>query len=145
MRYRHFLTFLAIVGLLAACTTPRDEAIREGWKGHIVAYQKVVSDRHGVVGYVKVYEYRDEPYPDSFRLYHVFDLDFRERGVLNEGGTGKKYVYLPLEEGRSKGVPVEERELQAQPFLYNVGQVLEVGGELKVLPATEADLKRPGT
>jgi len=114
----------------------------KGWIGRLVAYQKVVHEAHGIVGYVKVYEYRQAAYADSFRLNHIVDLDFRERGVLNETGTGTKYVYLPADVARVKGLVFEEEPLDAQPFAYNVARILGVSEAVKILPASAEDVRR---
>ncbi len=146
MRKRDFLLVtLSLVAVACASGPAQPEgpaSPTKGWIGTIVAYQKVSHESHGIVGYVKVYEYRQPGYVDSFRLHHVYDLDFRERGRLNDRGTGTKFDYLPSDVARVKGVPFEEEPLEAQPFAYNVGRCLGVEGNLKFAPATPADLKR---
>ena len=143
MRIRDFLLCLTLAGIVAGCATqPVAPTPGKGWAGQLVSYKKVVSAAHGIVGYVKTFEYRQESYPDTFRLHHVIDLDFRECGALNDSGTGTRYVYLPPDIARVKGVVMEEEPLTPQPFAENVAKLLGVPGPLQILPATAEDLKR---
>ena len=147
MRARHFLPFLLAVLVVAGCTaTPvdRDEPGDLVWPGQIISYRKAVSERHGIVGYVLEYEYAKDTWGESFRAFHVYDLDFEERGILNQTGTGVKIVTLPRETARVKGVVKEQVPLEAHPLEFNVAVILEVedAGRVRLVKATQADLKR---
>ncbi len=111
--------------------------------GKIVSYRKVVHPEHGIVGYVKEYRYAQKGYGEPFTLYHVYDLDFRERGVVDQLGRATKYVDLPEEVARVRKKTREEVQLEAQPLPYNVAKILDVEPVgVKLLPATPDDLKR---
>lgn len=139
MRARH-LALLALAALIAACSTgPAPAPAEQGWVGNLDEYRKVVYGGE-TIGFVKVFNYAQAGYRDSFRLYHVVDRSFREVGTINEGGTGTRYIWLPPDIARVKGTPMEESPLPARPFADNVATVLGVPGPVEVLPATKADL-----
>ena len=147
MRTRHFLLTLAVVILFAGCVSKKTDRAADpdgGVDGKLVAYLKVLSERHGIVGYVNVFEETDEAIPDAkLTIYEVLDLDFRSRGILYPNGRGVRYVYLPPEMIRAKGVTREEIPLVAQPLELNLAICLGVEGPVKTAPATVADLQRP--
>jgi len=147
MRMRHFLPILVVFVLFAGCVhhkTERTAGPDGGVGGKLVAYLKVISERHGIVGYVNVFEDTDNAVPDApLRIYEVLDLDFRSRGLLYPNGRGKKYVYLPPEMIRARGgLTREEIDLVAQPLELNLAICLDVEGAVKTAPATEADLRQ---
>ena len=144
MRIRHFPALLAVLALVAACQSSPKGKQSDEWVGHLVAYRKAVSASHGTVGYVKTWEYRNEGAGDPFVLYHVYDLNFRERGVVTPMGTGTKYVYLPPAVAQAKGKVREDEALSAQPLLWNVSLILDVPHDLKLVPVTPAELKAAG-
>jgi hypothetical protein len=148
MRARYFLLILLVIPVVAGCRStaePVDDLGKIAWPGEIVSYRKAVSPAHGIVGYVKEYEYGKTGYGEPFRVFHVYDLDFVERGVLNQSGTGVRYLDLPRQQARVKGVVREEIPLEAQPLELNVAVILgvEEAGPVKLRRATAEDLKRP--
>jgi hypothetical protein len=144
MRISYFLLALSVVFLAGACrsTTPNDLP-PEAWVGHTVAYSKAVSEKHGIVGFVKTKRYTREKGGEPFDLYHVLDLELTERGIVDQRGAGTKYEFLPPEIARVKGKAWEEIPLQAQPLALNVAVILglDIDEELKLLPATAKDLE----
>ena len=140
MRIRYFLLAVAILAV-AACQSNQKSNPEDPWVGSIVAYSKVVSERHGIVGYVKEFRYAKEGYGEPYTLFHVYDLDFDERGVINELGKGTKYEILARDVAEVRGKVREEIELGAQPLAYNVGVILDVTGPVRLIKATEEDLK----
>jgi hypothetical protein len=141
MRIRGLL--LAVTLVCAACASSAKEAdtSTEGWASEIVAYKKAVSETHGIVGYVKVFEYQKPGHGPNFKLYHVYDLDFKERGIVTERGTATKFVYLPAEVARVRGMTLERVELPAQPLEWNTAQILETPTDLTIVEARAEDLK----
>ena len=141
MRIRGLL--LAVTLVCAACASSAKEAdtSTEGWTGEIVSYRKAVSAEHGIVGYVKVFEYQKPGHGPNFLLFHVYDLDFKERGVVTERGTATKFVYLPSEVARVRGMTIERVELPAQPMEWNVAQILETPTDLTIVEAKASDLQ----
>ena len=139
MRIRYFLLAVAILAVVACQSNQRAEPL-DPWGGSLVAYSKVVSERHGIVGYVKELSYAKEGYGEPYHLFHVYDLDFDERGVINELGRGTKYVELARDIAEVRGKPREEIALGAQPLAYNVGVILDVTGPVRLIKATEEDL-----
>jgi hypothetical protein len=134
---------LVVVLVCAACASSAREAdtSTEGWAGEIVAYKKAVSETHGIVGYVQVFEYQKPGHGPNFRLYHVYDLNFKERGIITERGTATKFVYLPTEVARVQGKSIDRVELPAQPLEWNVAKILETPTDLKIVEAKVEDLK----
>jgi len=147
MPIRSLLVCAAILALASGCVTHREElpADMTGWVGEITSYNKVVSKSAGMVGYLKVFRYTKEGYGEPFELYHVYDLDFRERGFIEPTGRATRYVFLPPAVAGVKDTPVEKETLGAQPLTWNVALILECPKDLRITPATAADLKRPGT
>ncbi len=145
MRNRYFLLLLCALVALVGCRTQAPRTEFAGHLGTLVSYNKVVSERHGTVGYVKVFEYTAEGKGDSFSLYHVYDLNFRERGILTPMGTGTKFVDLPTEIALAKGKKREEIALVAQPITLNVADCLDLdlNMKLKIVPARPEDVAPP--
>ena len=141
MRIRHFLVLVSVAVIVAGCLSkspPRQEA---PWAGQYIAAHRAVSQAHGTVGIVKTWEYSKPGAGEPFRGFHVFDLSFRERGVVNPMGTGTKYVELPPEIARAKGVEREDQALPAQPLEYNVGVILDVDpGDIRLVRMTPAEM-----
>jgi hypothetical protein len=144
MPIRNFLVCASILALAAGCVHhyERMPADMTGWVGEITSYNKVVSKSAGTVGYLKVFRYTKKGYGEPFELYHVYDLDFRERGIVEPRGTATKYIFLPPAVAEVKETPVEKQALGAQPLPWNVALILESPKDLKIVPATAADLKR---
>ena len=141
MRIRGLLLAVTLVCAACASSTREADTSTEGWAGEIVAYKKAVSATHGVVGYVKVFEYQKPDHGPSFKLYHVYDLNFRERGIITERGTATKFVYLPDEVARVRGKTIEREELGAQPLEWNTAQILETPTDLTIVEAKAEDLR----
>jgi hypothetical protein len=144
MPIRTFLIPLAILVLFSGCVTNEETTIKGGddpWVGELVAYKKVVSERHGIVGYMKVFEYRQEEHGEPYQIYRVLDLGFVERGILYPRGTGVKFLVVAPEIAAVTGVTREEIQLGAQPLELNLAKILDVDPPLKTMKATEADLK----
>jgi hypothetical protein len=146
MRIRHFLVLVAVAGLFAACrSSPAPNGMSEKqWVGHLVAYRKAVSESHGTVGYVKTWRFENETGGEPFTLYRVYDLNFKERGVVTPMGTGKKYIDLPTEIARVKGHEREIEELPAQPLTWDVSVILDTPHDIKLVPVTPAELAAAG-
>ncbi len=145
MPIRIFLLGLAILAIFSGCKTTEENTYAEGadpWVGNLVAYKKVVSERHGIVGYIKVFEFKTEEFGETYHLYKVLDLDFEERGLLYPRGEGMKFVNVAPEVARVTGMTREEIELGPQPLELNLSKILEVDMPLKVLEAGPADLER---
>jgi len=113
-----------------------------GWDRQIVAYLKAVSASQGVVGWVKVYEYSRPESPDRYRLFHVYDRGFQERGFITEKGTGTKYVQLPSDVARVKGYEIEKVPLASQPLEWNVAKILDVPTDIRITKASASDVKQ---
>jgi hypothetical protein len=149
MPMRIFLLSLALLTLITGCETSTEESQfgsgADPLIGNLVAYKKVVSERHGIVGYIKVFEFKTEEFGEAYHLYRVLDIDFVERGLLYPRGEGLKFNDVAPEIAAVTGVTREEIELGPQPLDLNLSKILEVGLPLKVLPAGPDDLKRPGT
>ncbi len=118
------------------------DADAPGWHKEIVAYQKAVSATQGIVGWVKVFEYTRPESSTSHRLYHVYDLEFKERGFVTEKGTATKYVQLPADVARVKGYEIEKVALGVQPLEWNVAKILEVTEDLRIQKASRTDVKQ---
>lgn len=144
MRIRHFLVLLAVAALVAACHSAPQGQPSDAWVGHLVQYRKAVSESHGTVGYVKTWEYENDGKGEPFTLYHVYDVNFVERGVVTEMGTGTKYVDVPIGAQRATGKTREEEPLPAQPLTWNVAQILDVKPDVKLVPVSPAELKAAG-
>jgi len=146
MPIRIFLLGLAILAIFSGCKTSEESTYAEGadpWIGSLVAYKKVVSERHGIVGYIKVFEFKTEEFGETYHLYKVLDLDFVERGLLYPRGEGMKFVNVAPEVAAVTGITREEIELGPQPLTLNLSKILEVSLPLKVIEAGPADLERP--
>jgi hypothetical protein len=146
MPIRIFLLCLALLTLCSGCETSKEEKYAEGAEpmvGNLVAYKKVVSERHGIVGYIKVFEYKSGEFGTPYQLYSVLDLDFVERGLLYPRGEGVKFEPVAPAVTEVTGVHREETPLGPQPLTLNVSKILEVELPLKVTEATPADLERP--
>ena len=142
MRTRDFLLIVLVLALVSSCAAQPVSPVEEkAWVGELVAYKKAVSRSHGIVGYVKVFDYRQKGYDEPYRMFHVFDLNFQERGILTPMGTGHKIVVLPTDVARVKGTTREEIPLDAQPLPMNVARCLDVEPDLQLLPANPADVK----
>ena len=146
MPIRIFLLCLALLTIFSGCETSREDTTGGGtdaWIGQLVAYKKVVSERHGIVGYIKVFEFKKEEFSEAYHLYRVLDLDFVERGILYPRGKGMKFNIVAPEVAAVTGVTREEIELGPQPLELNLAKILEVDPPLKVEKASAADLERP--
>ena len=147
MPMRIFLLGLALLTLFSGCETSTEESSfgsgADPLIGNLVAYKKVVSERHGIVGYIKVFEFKTEEFGETYHLYRVLDLDFVERGLLYPRGEGMKFVVVAPEVAAVTGITLEEIELGPQPLDLNLSKILEVGLPLKVVEAGPADLERP--
>jgi len=142
MRNRDFLLILLVLALAGSCVSePMSPLEEKAWVGELVAYKKAVSQSHGIVGYVKVYDYRQKGYDEPYRMFHVFDLNFEERGILTPMGTGHKIVTLPVDVARVKGKTREQIPLDAQPLPMNVARCLDVEPDLTLVPAREEDVR----
>ena len=141
MLIRDFLLILLALGLVTSCATERvrSPVVDEAWVGELVAYKKAVSRSHGIVGYVKVFDYRQTGYDQPYRVFHVYDLEFEERGILTPMGTGHKIVKLPREVARVKGTTREEIPLAAQPLALNVARCLDIAPDLALVDARPED------
>jgi len=141
MRIRGLLLVLALVCAACASSSREADTSTEGWAGEIIAYKKAVSAEHGIVGYVKVFEYQKLGHGPNFLLFHVYDLNFVERGIVGERGTATKYVFLPEEVARVKGTTIERVALPAQPLAWNVAKILETPTDLTIVEAKAEDLR----
>jgi hypothetical protein len=141
MRTLGLLLVLTLVCTACASSSKEEAAPSDGTPGEIVAYLKAVSETHGVVGYVKVWEYSSPETGPSFRQYHVHDLNFKKRGFVTEKGTATKFVYLPDEVARVKGETIEMVQLPAQPMEWNVAKILDVPTDIKIVKAQPEDVK----
>jgi len=141
MRTLGLLLALTLVCTACASSSKESDTSTEGWTEEIVAYKKAISATHGVVGYVKVFEYSREGHGPNYLLFHVFDLNFKRRGIVTEMGTATKFVYLPDEVARVKGRTIERVELAAQPLEWNVAKILDTPTDLTIVEAKAEDLK----
>ena len=140
MRIRGLLLALVIVS--AACaSSPAPETDTEGWTDEVVAYKKAVSATRGIVGYVKVRRYSKPECGSDFILFHVYDLEFQERGIVTPEGRATRYVYLPDEVARVKGYTIEKVELGAQPLEWQTAEILEVPTDITIVEANPGDFK----
>ncbi|MEN8148630.1 MAG: hypothetical protein ABFS86_02335 [Planctomycetota bacterium] len=142
---------LALTLVCTACASPSEDAAAPDadvpgpdgqWDREIVAYHKAVSASQGIVGWVKVFEYTRPDSSSSHRLFHVYDRGFQERGFVTEKGTGTKYVQLPSSVAEVKGYEVEKIPLPAQPLAWNVAQILDVPTDLRIVKASQGDVKK---
>jgi hypothetical protein len=138
MRIRTILPALCLLALLSGCTSGAKRTEFAGYVGMPVSYNKVVHPMHGTVGYVEVKEYTAEGKGDAFRLYHVLDLNYRERGILTPTGTGTRFVDLPSEIALVKGRPRDEVPLEAQTVPWNVAVCLDFDPRTTQLALTPA-------
>ncbi len=143
MPTRMFLLCLVLLAIFTGCKTSQDDGETDAWIGQLVAYKKVVSERHGIVGYIKVFEFKKEEFGEAYQLYRILDLNFVERGILYPRGQGLKFVDVAPEVARVTGATREEIELGPQPLELNLAKILEVDLPLKVYKASAADLERP--
>ena len=143
MRTRDFLLILTLLAVFGSCASPQPMSPIEEktWVGELVSYQKAVSRSHGIVGYVKVFDYRQKGYDQPYRVFHVYDLNFVERGILTPMGTGHKIVRLPEEVARVMGTTREEIALDAQALPLNVARCLDVEPDLSLHPARPEDVQ----
>lgn len=141
MRISGLLLVVAILAVACSSHGDRAQPPLEGWDKHIIAYKKIVSYDRGLVGYIKVFRYEEQGHGSHYDLYHVFDLNFRERGVITPQGRATKYVYLPSEVARVKGREIEKVELPIQPLEWNAAKLLDIKPGVEVTEATAADLK----
>jgi hypothetical protein len=145
MRTRHFLVLVVVASLAAGCYTKPKPRAEDPWQGQYLAAHRVVSQARGTVGFVKTWEYSKPGAGEPFRLFHVYDLNFVERGVVSPMGTGTKYVELPPEIARAKDAEREDQALPAQPLEYNVGVILDVDpGDVKLVRISPAELAALG-
>lgn len=142
MRIRDFLLILLGICMVASCTTgPARVKAPEALNGELVAYKKAVSGTGATVGYVKIYDYHHKGYAEPQRLFHVYDLDLVEVGILTPMGTGHKIVRLPVDVARVRGMTQEKIPLDAQALPFNVARCLDVAPDLALVPAHPADFK----
>ncbi|MHC4470408.1 MAG: hypothetical protein ACYTDY_10885 [Planctomycetota bacterium] len=142
MRIRDFLLILPVICMVASCETrPARVKAPKPLVGELVAYKKAVSKAGTTVGYVKIYDYSEKGYAEPQRLFHVYDLDLVEVGILTPMGTGHKIVRLPVDVARVRGMTQDKIPLDAQALPFNVARCLDVAPDLKLLSASPADFK----
>ena len=79
--------------------------------------------------------------PPSYSAVRAMLKVLENKGHLRHEMEGTKFVYLPSEVARVRGMTIERVELPAQPMEWNVAQILETPTDLTIVEAKASDLQ----